>query len=56
MSNIYINFIVPFLVLYSTIEYYCINMVLYKSINIYIFMVLTTNVHIHNLLRCIHTS
>jgi len=25
-----------FCVLYSTIEYYCLNVVLYKSINIYI--------------------
>jgi len=32
---VYITSIVSFFVLYSTKEYYCITMVLYKSINIY---------------------
>ena len=35
--NIYINFHCAFsYILYSTIEYYCINIALYKSINIYL--------------------
>ena len=42
--------IVHFLVLYSTIAYYCINMGLYKSVNLYIFifalLILLLNEHV----------